>query len=214
MDTPLGAIRRAPKTSRLLATGAILALSLGLAGCGSAGGSPKAAATKSASSSAAASQSAASSSAASVAAAQASASKAAEKAADKEKARLEREALAQKAKDTFKGMKEKVLPPKETENPVATSAPVTKPNAFVAVPSKAPVAQAPATKTPATSAPVTRAPLVKTPVKAMSPTKAPAFVVYANCKAVKAAGKAPIHRGDPGYGRHLDRDGDGKACES
>ncbi|MFJ8859493.1 excalibur calcium-binding domain-containing protein [Streptomyces sp. NPDC102451] len=31
--------------------------------------------------------------------------------------------------------------------------------------------------------------------------------------AVRAAGAAPIHRGDPGYGSHLDRDGDGVACE-
>ncbi|MFB7225044.1 excalibur calcium-binding domain-containing protein [Streptomyces sp. NPDC056227] len=36
---------------------------------------------------------------------------------------------------------------------------------------------------------------------------------YANCTAVRAAGAAPIHAGDPGYGRHLDRDGDGVACE-
>ncbi|MFD9408763.1 excalibur calcium-binding domain-containing protein [Streptomyces sp. NPDC059989] len=38
-------------------------------------------------------------------------------------------------------------------------------------------------------------------------------VSYRNCSAVKAAGKAPIRRGDPGYGSHLDRDGDGIACE-
>ncbi|MFS0695811.1 excalibur calcium-binding domain-containing protein [Streptomyces nitrosporeus] len=36
---------------------------------------------------------------------------------------------------------------------------------------------------------------------------------YANCSAVRAAGAAPIRRGDPGYGSHLDRDGDGVACE-
>jgi hypothetical protein len=36
---------------------------------------------------------------------------------------------------------------------------------------------------------------------------------YKNCDAVRAAGKDPIHRGDPGYGRHLDRDGDGVGCE-
>ncbi|WP_431881963.1 excalibur calcium-binding domain-containing protein [Micromonospora chalcea] len=38
-------------------------------------------------------------------------------------------------------------------------------------------------------------------------------VFYANCSAVRAAGKAPLHRGDPGYSRKLDRDGDGTACE-
>jgi hypothetical protein len=36
---------------------------------------------------------------------------------------------------------------------------------------------------------------------------------YKNCDAVRAAGKAPIHRGDPGYAKHLDRDGDGVGCE-
>lgn len=36
---------------------------------------------------------------------------------------------------------------------------------------------------------------------------------YANCKAVRAAGAAPIHRGEPGYSSKLDRDGDGVACE-
>lgn len=36
---------------------------------------------------------------------------------------------------------------------------------------------------------------------------------YANCAAVRAAGAAPLHRGQPGYTRRLDRDGDGLACE-
>ena len=38
-------------------------------------------------------------------------------------------------------------------------------------------------------------------------------VSYQNCDAVRAAGAAPIHRGDPGYAPHLDRDGDGVGCE-
>lgn len=37
---------------------------------------------------------------------------------------------------------------------------------------------------------------------------------YANCDAVRAAGKAPLDRGEPGYRSGLDRDGDGVACES
>ncbi|MBT2214164.1 excalibur calcium-binding domain-containing protein [Actinomadura sp. NEAU-AAG7] len=41
----------------------------------------------------------------------------------------------------------------------------------------------------------------------------PAPVYYRNCAAVRAAGKAPIHQGEPGYARHLDRDGDGVGCE-
>ena|GEM_PF-772208 len=36
---------------------------------------------------------------------------------------------------------------------------------------------------------------------------------YANCTAARAAGPTPIYRGQRGYGRHLDRDGDGIACE-
>lgn len=36
---------------------------------------------------------------------------------------------------------------------------------------------------------------------------------YKNCDAARAAGAAPVHRGEPGYGSHLDRDGDGTGCE-
>lgn len=36
---------------------------------------------------------------------------------------------------------------------------------------------------------------------------------FANCSAARAAGAAPIRVGSPGYGRHLDRDGDGVGCE-
>ena len=36
---------------------------------------------------------------------------------------------------------------------------------------------------------------------------------FRNCSAARAAGAAPVRRGDPGYGSHLDRDGDGVGCE-
>jgi hypothetical protein len=39
------------------------------------------------------------------------------------------------------------------------------------------------------------------------------YVYYANCTAVRAAGKAPLYRGQPGYRSALDRDNDGIACE-
>lgn len=42
---------------------------------------------------------------------------------------------------------------------------------------------------------------------------APSIVSYANCDAARAAGAAPIHRGEPGYSLRLDRDRDGIACE-
>jgi len=35
---------------------------------------------------------------------------------------------------------------------------------------------------------------------------------FANCDDARAAGRAPIFRGEPGYGPHLDPDGDGFAC--
>jgi len=38
-------------------------------------------------------------------------------------------------------------------------------------------------------------------------------VYYENCSAVRAAGADPVRVGDPGYARHLDRDGDGVGCE-
>lgn len=38
-------------------------------------------------------------------------------------------------------------------------------------------------------------------------------VYYRNCSDARAAGAAPVRRGDPGYASHLDRDGDGIGCE-
>ena len=46
-----------------------------------------------------------------------------------------------------------------------------------------------------------------------TPEPEPQKEFYANCKAAKAAGAAPLYRGDPGYSEDLDRDGDGIACE-
>lgn len=52
-----------------------------------------------------------------------------------------------------------------------------------------------------------------------SPAPRPAYralsgsVSFANCTAARAAGAAPVYRGDPGYGAHLDRDDDGVGCE-
>lgn len=36
---------------------------------------------------------------------------------------------------------------------------------------------------------------------------------YRNCREARSAGAAPIYRGQPGYGAHMDGDGDGIACE-
>ncbi len=50
------------------------------------------------------------------------------------------------------------------------------------------------------------------PQRAFSLTSSSA-TYYPNCSAARAAGAAPVRLGRPGYGRHLDRDGDGVACE-
>jgi hypothetical protein len=41
----------------------------------------------------------------------------------------------------------------------------------------------------------------------------PADINFAGCDEVRARGLAPLHRGEPGYGEHMDGDGDGVACE-
>ncbi len=38
-------------------------------------------------------------------------------------------------------------------------------------------------------------------------------VYYRNCGEARAAGATPLYRGQPGYGDHMDGDGDGVACE-
>ena len=58
---------------------------------------------------------------------------------------------------------------------------------------------------------------VPTPAATTSP-RPPAAPVrtsapYASCAAARAAGAAPLHRGDPGWSDALDGDGDGVACE-
>ncbi|MFC7957945.1 excalibur calcium-binding domain-containing protein [Rhodococcoides kroppenstedtii] len=54
------------------------------------------------------------------------------------------------------------------------------------------------------------------PAPYVAPAQAPAeeSAYYKNCSAARAAGAAPVYAGDPGYGSHLDRDGDGVGCES
>ena len=55
---------------------------------------------------------------------------------------------------------------------------------------------------------------VSTPIPTSAPSNVIDFVKYKSCAEVKAAGKAPIRTGDPGYSTSLDRDGDGIACEA
>ena len=52
-----------------------------------------------------------------------------------------------------------------------------------------------------------------TPEDAPTSGDSSAAVGYPNCDAARAAGAAPLHRGDPGYSTRLDGDDDGVACE-
>ncbi|SDB82854.1 Excalibur calcium-binding domain-containing protein [Raineyella antarctica] len=68
--------------------------------------------------------------------------------------------------------------------------------------------------TVSTAAPATR---TTTPVPTAGPHQAATggsgTVYYASCAAARAAGAAPLHRGEDGYRSGLDRDSDGVACE-
>lgn len=71
----------------------------------------------------------------------------------------------------------------------------------------APPAPAPAPVPAPAPAPVQAAP-------APAPAPAPQGGSFRNCAAARAAGvRTPIHRGEPAYAPHLDRDNDGVACE-
>jgi len=51
-------------------------------------------------------------------------------------------------------------------------------------------------------------------VTAPEPPPSEASPYYENCDEARAAGAVNIHEGEPGYAPHLDRDGDGVACET
>ncbi|MBB5837173.1 excalibur calcium-binding domain-containing protein [Kribbella italica] len=103
-----------------------------------------------------------------------------------------------------------------TPTPAATQRPSAKPTKPVGLLSKPPTTKPklpPITKKPTTK-PTVKKPTTK-PTTRRTTTKPPVSdAYYANCSEVRAAGAAPIHAGDPGYSRKLDRDGDGIACEN
>jgi hypothetical protein len=51
------------------------------------------------------------------------------------------------------------------------------------------------------------------PPTSAAPRATPVGGPFESCAAARAAGAAPVHRGDPGYAGSLDRDGDGVGCE-
>ena len=65
---------------------------------------------------------------------------------------------------------------------------------------------------PAQPAPSPMAPSPSNSLPPMPPDTS--NVYYKNCTEAWAAGAAPVKVGEPGYGKHLDRDGDGIGCES
>ncbi|NJK59258.1 MAG: excalibur calcium-binding domain-containing protein [Oscillatoriales cyanobacterium SM2_1_8] len=50
-------------------------------------------------------------------------------------------------------------------------------------------------------------------IPAQTTPKQRAAGAFSSCAEARAAGSAPVRRGDPGYGSHLDRDNDGIGCE-
>lgn len=92
-----------------------------------------------------------------------------------------------------------------------------------------PATEPPAVQEPERPAPAPARPYVPAPAPARPYVPAPAPYVppaperddndsggvayYPNCSAARAAGAAPLYRGEPGYASKLDRDNDGVACE-
>lgn len=75
------------------------------------------------------------------------------------------------------------------------------------------VASVPTRKAPAASAPAADAPSTTAPRPLVRQPAAPSGGAFKNCTAARAAGAAPLYRGQAGYQPKLDRDGDGVACE-
>ena len=98
-----------------------------------------------------------------------------------------------------------LLPPGET-TATPTVTPTPGPTPLVET-----VSPTPSTVSPSTSpdSPTTTPPTAGLP----TPTATASTVSYQNCAQVRAAGKAPLYRGDPGYSLKLDKNGDGVACE-
>ena len=103
--------------------------------------------------------------------------------------------------------------PSESPSPMVTPSPVPTTEAPVQAPAaEVPSAQAPAA--PVSEAPAQQAePVQQAPAQPVQQAPAQSSVYYETCADARAAGAAPLHRGEPGYRPGLDRDGDGVACE-
>lgn len=96
--------------------------------------------------------------------------------------------------------------PSSSPTPSASATPSESPSPTV---TPSPV---PTTETPA-QAPAAEAPAQQAPAQPVQQAPAQSSVYYETCADARAAGAAPLHRGEPGYRPGLDRDGDGVACE-
>lgn len=117
-----------------------------------------------------------------------------------------------------------VVPRAPLPEPELTQVPIAKPQAVVprvpAAPGPVSTRFSPPVVTTTVAAPVRvtpspapRAPAAPTTSRTPAAAPAPAAVKFKNCDAVRAAGKAPIRSGDPGFEAKFDRDGDGVGCE-
>ncbi|SDE70541.1 Excalibur calcium-binding domain-containing protein [Blastococcus fimeti] len=111
--------------------------------------------------------------------------------------RLAQQTAEQDARSAELDAREQALVSREA---AAAAAEAAKP--APAAPKPAPAAPKPA------PAPAVQAPAPAPQVQAPAPS-----AYYKNCDAARAAGAAPVRRGDAGYGSHLDRDDDGIGCE-
>lgn len=86
--------------------------------------------------------------------------------------------------------------------------------AAVAVPAPAEAVRPAVARRPRGSRPRRAAARVRRAVpSAVRAAPRPAFVYYSGCNEVRAAGLAPLYRGQPGYRPEMDGDDDGIACE-
>ncbi|WP_328392854.1 excalibur calcium-binding domain-containing protein [Nocardia sp. NBC_00416] len=97
-----------------------------------------------------------------------------------------------------------------TSAPPPVAAPVTTLAAVVPVTPSVAVAPAPP---PFAVPPAPESGWTPEPTVAPPSVPAPSATYFGSCAAARAAGVAPLHRGEPGYRPGLDRDGDGVACE-
>ncbi|MFI1519097.1 excalibur calcium-binding domain-containing protein [Kitasatospora cineracea] len=97
--------------------------------------------------------------------------------------------------------------PTPEPTPTPTPSPTPTPE-----PTPSPTPTPPPTPTP-TPAPETPEPVQTESEPEPARTTEQAAAYYKNCTEAKAAGAAPLHRGEPGHRSALDRDGDGIACE-